>query len=338
MFNRRRPGRPPQETPILALAVISKAELDTFTPAQHDHVEDAFQSVWAALNSSESVRAYRREWANYVAFLIEHRNNGVLEARTGDIQAYLESLRRGNLASSSRARALAVIRGIYGALARFGALPGANPAREAKNPKGNTDRRTPVLTETELQQFIQAVPSEHADFIDRRDYLIAFTAAFTGLRRANIASLAITNFLRKENSPDWLVPVRVKGDKRKLACIIAPLAEALFAWCREHKISEGAIFRKSVTGTTAISVGTVRNALKRQSLRAGIKNTDKISPHTFRRTFASLAEQRGAAVSDIQRDLMHSRRATTEGYLKYIKDPAGSANAFADLLPEKFRK
>lgn len=338
MIERPRPGRPPKDTESVALAILPAAELATLTSTRRDAFEEAFQSVRAGLNSDESRRAYKREWGNYVAFLIERRQKGVMNARTGDVQSYLEALRDElKLKRASRARALAVIRVVYSALVRFDVME-TNPAREAQNPKSATDQKTPVLTEDELRQFIQAVPSDDAGFAERRNYLLALTASYTGLRRSNLASLAIDTFRRHEDgSGDWLVSVRVKGDKRKEARIIAPLANALLAWCGEHCLTAGPIFRASPKKPRSISLGTVRNALKDQGRRAGIQQMHKITPHAFRRTFASMAKKRNASVSDIQRELMHSRAATTEGYFKYDETPAGLGHSFEDLMPAKFR-
>lgn len=322
----------------VALAILPATELATLTSARRDAFEEAFQSVRSGLNSDESRRAYKREWGNYVAFLIDRRHKAVLTARTGDVQSYLEALRdEFKLKRASRARALAVLRVVYSALVRFDVME-TNPAREALNPKSTTDQKTPVLTEDELRQFIQAVPSDDADFAERRNYLLALTASYTGLRRSNLASIALDTFRRHEdNSGDFLVSVRVKGDKRKEARIIAPLAKALLDWCHEHKISAGPIFRASAASTRSISLSTVRNALKNQGRRAGIQQMDNITPHAFRRTFASMAKKRNARVSDIQRELMHSRASTTEGYFKYEETPLGLGHSFEDLLPAKFR-
>ena len=334
----RRPGRPRNDAPTVALAILSPSELAEFTPPRRAAFEDAFQTVRNGLNSDESRRAYQREWGGYVTFLADHRERGVLTARTGDVQAYLEAQRDRGLKRASRARSLAVIRVVYGALVRLDVLPG-NPAREALNPKSTADQKTPVLTEAELCQLIQATPAAGAAFAERRDYLLTLTASYTGLRRSNLATLAIDTFRKlADKSGDWMVSVRVKGDKLKEARLIAPLADALRAWCQELGIDAGPIFRSSPKSARAISVGTVRNALKNQGRRAGIQRMDKIAPHAFRRTFASMANSRKASLLDIQRELMHSRVSTTERYLKYDEVPAGLGHSFEELIPGQKRK
>lgn len=336
MNAQRRPGRPRKDAPIVEIVLLPPAELAAFSQPLRDAVEEAFQSVQAGLNSDESRRAYAREWTSYIRFLREHREKGVATARTGDVQAYLERMRANGLKRASRARALSVLRVVYGALVRFDVLK-VNPAREALNPKSTTDQKTPVLSEAELCQLIQTVPTSN-DFAERRDYLLTVTASYTGLRRSNLATLAIDKFRPHPVGRDWLVEVRVKGDKLKEARLIAPLADALREWCKEHGILTGSIFRASPTSARGISLSTVRSALKSQGARAGVLRMDKISPHAFRRTFASMAKRRNASLTDIQLELMHSRISTTERYLKYEEESIGLGHSFEDLLPSEFMK
>src|SRR6185369_17274061 len=57
----------------------------------------------------------------------------------------------------------------------------------------------------------------------------------------------------------------------------------------------------------------IRWLLKTRTKKAQIKK--KITPHTFRRSFATLLYQKGAQLMTIQRLLGHSSVQTTEGYI-----------------------
>jgi integrase/recombinase XerD len=57
----------------------------------------------------------------------------------------------------------------------------------------------------------------------------------------------------------------------------------------------------------------VRIMLKRKVGKAGIGKN--ITPHTFRRSFATLLYQKGAQLMTIQKLLGHSSVQTTEGYI-----------------------
>ena len=304
-------------------------------PAPDEAVAAAFAAILADLNSPESVRAYRQEWRRFVDVLTA-RGINPLAARTFDVQTYLLGLRAAGKKASTRARALAVIRTVYAALARQDVLKGANPAREAKNPKGDTGAaRTPWLTEEQLKRFLAPVPTY--GFVGPRDYLIALALALTGLRRAEVARIEVDDITA---TPDGhYLRVRVKGNKHGVVKLVAPLAAALAAWAARWEIATGPLFPRSRTNRRAVGVGTVRNAVKRQAARAGFTTVEAelISPHAFRRTLATLADQRGVSKEQIQRGFLHSNVRTTERYMKLGHAPTAPADALIDLIPAHLR-
>jgi site-specific recombinase XerD len=305
-------------------------------PVGDARVEAAFAQVLADLGSPESVRAYREEWERFVAWL-RTRSTSPLAARTLDVQTYLLELRAKAKRQSTRARALAVIRAIYAAFARVGLLEGANPAREARNPKGdNAPLKTPWIEEAELERFLSVVPDED-DFIRHRDYLITLTLALTGLRRAEVARVAIDAFTPRVDNDNWNLLVRVKGSKHGTIEVVAPLVHQLQAWAKKHNITAGAVFRKSPKAAHGVGVSTVRNAVKRQAKRAGFVDDTKFAPHAFRRSLATIAKKRGVSVETVQRSLLHSKKDTTLRYMQLADAPDAPAKAFLDLMPKKLR-
>lgn len=305
-------------------------------PAQDDRLASALAQILSALNSPESERAYRREWETYVAHLAA-KGKSPLTVITLDVQTYLLELRAAGKRQNTRARALAVIRAVYAALAQTGVLQGANPAREAKNPKGDSaEMKTPWIEAHDLEKFLGAAPDDDS-FVERRDYLITVTLAFTGLRRAEVARIAIDNFETIDGT-GAVLRVRAKGAKYGKIKVVAPLARQLIAWAKEFGIQTGALFRRSPKGQSAVGTGTVRNAVKRQAARAGFADHARFTPHAFRRSLATIAKQRDVPKEEIQRGLLHSKSETTERYMKLSDAPVAPANAFLDLLPKKFRK
>jgi site-specific recombinase XerD len=306
-------------------------------PATDERVAAAFARILSDLGSPESVRAYREEWQRFVAFLVA-KGTAPLAAKTFDVQTYLLGMRSRGKRQSTRARALAVIRAVYAALAREGVLDKANPAREARNPKGDSaELKTPWIGADELEGFLGAVPDDDS-FVERRDYLISMTLAMTGLRRAETARVAIDAFEPQPGTDNWNLRVRAKGGKYGCIELVAPLARLLLAWAEEFEIQSGPLFRRSAKSARGIGLTTVRNAVKRQAARAGFVDHEKFTPHAFRRSLATIAKQRGVPVEVVQRNLLHSKRDTTERYMKLSDAPVAPAKKFLDLLPKKFRK
>lgn len=320
--------------------VIRDAAVDTavvLAPAKDDRLAAALAQILSSLNSPESERAYRREWETYVAHLAA-KGKAPLSVITLDVQTYLLELRAKGQRQNTRARALAVIRAVYAALAQSGVLVGANPAREAKNPKGDSgEMKTPWIDAVDLERFLGAPPDPES-FVERRDYLISMTLAMTGLRRSEVARVGIDDFEKLVANGDSILRVRVKGGKYGRVEVVAPLARELMLWAKEFDITTGALFRRSAKGARAVGVGTVRNAVKRQAARAGFIDHERFTPHAFRRSLATIAKQRGVSKEVVQRGLLHSKMETTERYMKLSDAPEAPANAFLDILPKKFRK
>jgi site-specific recombinase XerD len=305
-------------------------------PVQDDRLAAALAQIVSNLDSPESQRAYRREWETFVAHLAG-KGKSPLSAITLDVQTYLLELRALNKRQNTRARALAVIRAVYAALSQTGVLVGANPAREAKNPKGDSaEMRTPWIEAADLEKFLGAEPQAD-NFVERRDYLITMALTFTGLRRAEVARIAIDDF-EKLDPNGAILRVRAKGGKYGRVEIVGPLARQLIGWAKEFAITTGALFRRSPKGKNAVGTGTVRNAVKRQAARAGFVDHARFTPHAFRRSLATIAKQRGISKEVVQRGLLHSKSETTERYMKLSDAPVAPASSFIDLLPKKFRK
>lgn len=332
-----KPTKRAARTGVTAIAITTSAP-DTAivrTPVQDDRLTAAIAQILSALNSPESERAYKREWETFVAHL-KAKGKSPLAVITLDIQTYLLELRTNGKSQNTRARALAVIRAFYAAFAQTGVLTGANPAREAKNPKGGGEMKTPWIPEADLEKFLGALPDEES-FVERRDYLISLTFTFTGLRRSEVARIAIDDF-EKLDIQGGLLRVRAKGEKYGKIEIVAPLAQQLLIWAKELHITTGPLFRRSPKGKNAVGTTTVRNAIKRQAARAGFVDHTRFTPHAFRRSVATIAKQRGVSMEIIQRGLLHSKSETTARYMKLADVPVAPTSVFLDILPKKLRK
>ena len=323
------------KTTALATRVVSTDTAIVLAPAKDDRLASAFAQILSALNSPESERAYKREWETYVAHLAA-KGKSPLNVITLDVQTYLLGLRAAGKRQNTRARALAVIRAVYAALSQSGVLQGANPAREAKNPKGDSaEMKTPWIEEEDLKKFLSFEPDDDS-FVERRDYLISTTLAMTGLRRAEVARVAIDDL--EKVGDIYKLRVRAKGSKYDHIEIVEPLAWQMIAWAKEFGIATGPLFRRTPKSKKAVGTTTVRNAVKRLAARAGFVDHTRFTPHAFRRSVATIAKKHNVPTEVIQRGLLHSKKETTERYIKLGDAPVAPANAFIDIMPKKFRK
>lgn len=178
---------------------------------------------------------------------------------------------------------------------------------------------------------------------DRRDRMCIQLLAGTGRRRAEVARMRVEDFTEHG------VSGAVKGGAVKTAPVPEWLRRELTAWLAFAGIKSGPVLPRSPgfpcsnecgrfwtdavvaatcctggrrTGTlssvhdaVSINGNGVYAIVKRVAAAVGIA-PEKISPHGLRRTLATLSERRNVPLADLQVQLGHASRDTTETYLK----------------------
>ena len=155
-------------------------------------VAEAAAAKIADLPSKESRRSYECVWRYYLAWLAE-RELDVTAVRPKHIQLYLAKLRDVGLAKGSIARALTVIRSIYGVIVINELMP-TNPAREVKGPKIDGNPKAPYIRNAvDIEKLIN-VHEANDSWFARRDRLIVRMALGLGWRRAEVARVTVEDF------------------------------------------------------------------------------------------------------------------------------------------------
>lgn len=184
-------------------------------------------------------------------------------------------------------------------------------------------REVGVLNKEEVERVMKAVDEEHNELLRLRDKAILQTLFSSGVRVSELASLKIPNINLKRGE----FTVRGKGDKLRL-CFLSPAAiTAIEAYLKKRDDNNPALFvshtsvgntvtkqmesqgAKKVPGLTARSI---QRMIKKYVLVAGIMQ--KVSPHTFRHSFATDLLQNGADIRSVQSLLGHASITTTQIY------------------------
>ena len=259
------------------------------------------------LGSAHSARAYRQDWGRFVSWC-SAEGLGLLAVTPRDVARYLRSLEDAGSAKATQARALTVIRSVFGALVVEGLRP-ANPARDVKLKRAAGAKRAPYLEESELAAML----SFHGpSWRDRRDRLCVQLLAGTGWRRAEVARM------RCEDFKAGVVTGIVKGGKEARATVSLWLLAEVEAWKEHVGIRLGPLLYRGEHDHAPISGAIVYNIVRRVGAEVGVSATSAV-PHALRRTLATLSERHGVPIADIQQGLAHERMATTEGYLKGMR-------------------
>lgn len=211
-------------------------------------------------------------------------------------------------------RITSVWRSFFGFLAEEERLE-RDPTARLEHPK--VPKRVPgdVLTKGELKRVLRSpdVTTPHG----LRDHALLDLLFSTGLRSAEVQALDLGDL----DHPQREVVVRAgKGDKGR----IVPLTRSAYGSLRQYLDEARGTFvtghRDSRTALFLTNRGRrihhvfLHYLVKDACAAAGIKK--RVSPHTFRRTFATLLLRNGVSVRHIQALLGHESLDTTAKYLR----------------------
>ncbi|SEF74020.1 integrase/recombinase XerD [Halpernia humi] len=168
-----------------------------------------------------------------------------------------------------------------------------------------------TLSEKNITKLINAV--DRSSDLGERNYCIIEVLYGCGLRVSELIDLKISNINFKEN----YVSVYGKGDKMRFVPLADFTAKIILNYIKKIRInfkinkkSEDILFlNRRGNAMTRVMVFII---IKDLALKANIKK--KISPHTFRHSFATHLLQNGADLRYIQEMLGHSSITTTEIY------------------------
>lgn len=313
--------------------VLASVPADVSISTAHIRWADVLAAFLVGLESADSRRAYGADWSHFTQFL-DGVGIDVLSATPMHVAAHLEAMRTRGLARATRARALSVLREVYAAACRA-QLISLNPAREIRLPRADRDPRTPWLTE---QQIVALLSGPRESWVERRDRLVLLVLVGLGLRRKSVAVLQVDDLVR---APDGRLAVRVRAKGGKEAVLLFPawLATEVHSWIASSCVTGPLFPRLRRVGyddvrpdlQKGLGPGKVRQIVKAAAKRAGI-DEKLATPHALRRSFVTIARQRGVALEDLQVALMHSQATTTAQYDRALRTMrTAPGDVFGDL-------
>ncbi|WP_010692878.1 tyrosine-type recombinase/integrase [Saccharopolyspora spinosa] len=297
------------------------------------HTVTALISAWLGsfADSSDTRAAYARDLREYLAWCTQ-RDLDPLTMRLPEVQMYAAQLaaatnpRTGRpFAASTRARKLAAVSSWYTFLVRAGAID-ANPARDAARPR--YDRRHSTTASVSEQQAAQMLTSSrgypHRTLGPQAAVLAMMLLIDLGIRVSELCNADLADLGQRDGLR--VLTVRMKGGKIRTRPIPAPLAPVLDAYLQA---------RPSDADTSALLVTRHGRRVNRHQIyrlvqalaaQAGVPMPQRITPHSMRHAFNTIARERGAALEDRRDALGHSSAAITQLYdhvaLSLTRDPA----------------
>jgi integrase/recombinase XerD len=274
--------------------------------------------------SENTVAAYRRDLAGYVAWLA---GRGVEDS--GDVSAEIvaefaaeRASAQPPVAASSLARLQSSVRGLHRFLAREG-IESADPSARLRPPK--QPRRLPkALTIDQVEALLDAagpapatgtVPAPGAapgDLVGMRDRALLELLYATGARVSEVVQLDVDDLAHGD-----VIRVRGKGSKERIVPVGSYARAAVDAYLTRARPE----LSRRGRATPKLFLGARGAPLSRQSAWLIIRDAadraqlvSHVSPHTLRHSFATHLLQGGADVRVVQELLGHASVATTQIY------------------------
>jgi len=258
--------------------------------------------------SDNSVQAYIRDVKKFANYAIPIELSELKVTRV-DISNFLSQINQEDISSRSQARIISGIKAFYKYLIMEDYLK-INPTELIESPKIGL-KLPDTLSLIEIDKLIAAVDLSNKQ--GERNRAILETLYSCGLRVSELVNLQLSNIHFKEG----YLKVTGKGDKERLSPIGGRAIKYLTIYINEvrnhqeiKKGNEDFVFLNNRGAKlTRVMIFLI---IQKLTERIGLKK--KISPHTFRHSFATHLIEGGADLRAVQEMLGHESITTTEIY------------------------
>jgi len=259
--------------------------------------------------SLNSIMSYENDIISLKNYILDNKiKESPIECTPDTVNSFIYNSSKKN-SPRSQARKISGLKSFFKFLVFEGYLK-SSPMSNIESPK--LGRKLPdILNVEEISQMINSINIKEK--FGQRNKTIIEILYGTGIRVSELIELKISNIFFKEN----LIRVLGKGDKERFVPIGLKAKKSIIDYINNNrkyqKIEESSndilILSKYGKKITRHMIFTL---IKNISKKSGI--TKKISPHTFRHSFASHLLKNGADLRTIQLILGHENITTTEIY------------------------
>jgi integrase/recombinase XerD len=264
--------------------------------------------------ADNSVNAYIRDIRKLADFCSKIKINE-LNISVNEIREFIADLNSKNISARSQARIISGIKAFFKYLIIEDYITN-DPTMLIENPKIGL-KLPEVLSVDEIELIISSIDLSNKQ--GERNRAILETLYSCGLRVTELINLKISNINFKEG----YIKVIGKGDKERLTPIGSNALKYITIYVNEVRIhqkisknQEDFVFLNN--RGSKLSRVMIFTLIKRIVDKVGIKK--KVSPHTFRHSFATHLIEGGADLRAVQEMLGHESITTTEIYTHLDRD------------------
>jgi len=266
--------------------------------------------------ATNSIDAYTRDVTKLMEFLdMSKKIHDPLQVKPIDLLDFIKFIHELGLSPYSQARIVSGIKGFYKYLS-YEKFISTDPSELLELPR--LGRKLPdTLSIHEIDLLFEAIDMSKAS--GPRDRAMAETLYSAGLRVSELVNLKISNIYDDVG----FLRILGKGNKERLT----PIGKSALKFIKSYQYEvrnhvhikpghEDYLFLNKLGNR--ISRVSIFTLIKNLALRAGIRK--KISPHTFRHSFATHLIEGGADLRAVQEMLGHESITTTEIYTHLDRD------------------
>ena len=258
--------------------------------------------------SDNTIDSYLRD-VQKLAHFAEEKKLNELQITKVEVKEFIVEINKEGISARSQSRIISGIKSFYKYLILEDYIK-VNPSELIESPKIGL-KLPDTLSVSEIDDLISAIDLSHPQ--GERNRAILEVLYSCGLRVSELTNLKLSNIRFKEG----YVKVVGKGNKERFAPIGSSAIKFLKIYINEirnhqniKKGSEDIVFlNRRGNKLTRVMIFTI---IKQLAEKIGIKK--KISPHTFRHSFATHLIEGGADLRAIQEMLGHESITTTEIY------------------------
>jgi integrase/recombinase XerD len=266
--------------------------------------------------SDNSIEAYVHDVVKLKQFAeISNLNLGPLQISASDIQSFMQFIAKLGMMPHTQARVLSGVKAFYKYLIYDDKIQ-KDPSELIEGPK--LGRKLPdVLHFHEIEQLLNAI--NHSTPEGGRNRAMIEVLYSSGLRVSELVDLRISNIYKDIG----FLKVLGKGNKERLVPIGREALKYLTIYTKEIRIhvpvkkghEDFAFLNRRGRKLTRVMVFTI---IKNLAETIGLDK--RISPHTFRHSFATHLIEGGADLRAVQEMLGHESITTTEIYTHLDRD------------------
>jgi integrase/recombinase XerD len=270
--------------------------------------------------SGHSIEAYLHDIEKLIQYLqLNNIQQGPDQLKLETLREFIRWINELGMMPTSQARIISGIKAFYKYLLMEDLIT-KNPSELLEAPR--TTRKLPdTLSTLEIDNMLSFIDMSKSEGI--RNKAILETMFSCGLRVTETVALKLSNISYEEE----YVKVIGKGNKERLVPIGSIAIKAIKLYVEHVRIhmdvkagNHDIVFLNS--RGTKLSRVMIFYIIKKLAIEAGIKK--KISPHTFRHSFATALVEAGADLRAVQQMLGHESITTTEIYThmdrEYLRD------------------